>query len=769
MKRGRKRKLKVKLKMKTDSVKSVIAVVLFLLWLVSFIAFIAPSYVLNEKVHDFWRGLFGGVALFAPMLLLLPALFLVDSIKTRFKEPRIIVGLVLMYTCIVGISHLFIPQNEAFKAAEAGEGGGMLGFQISSFLIHIVSIYGAIAVLSGLLVTSAIILFDVSLDQVIHWITETLGKSGIFAKLRGGKKEELEDEIEINSGGSYEEDSEEPVSVDDSERLAKKQEKIKKEKEADQDFAFEIVPSLSEPIAQDRVLGDDVVSTLITGGVQPALPYTDKVWKNPPLDLLSDYEETSGDGGDTEGRARKIKDTLRSFGVEVEIADTKVGPSVTQYQLRAESGVKISKITSYEKDLALALASPTGSVRIEAPIPGKALIGIEVPNNTRATVGIKSLLMSEAMKGMKSRLGITLGKDVAGRVFAYDIGKMPHMLIAGTTGSGKSIFIHNTIFSILFRATPQEVKLILVDPKRVELIHYADIPHLLTPVVTEMSKAPSVFKWAVEEMERRYKMFEQARVRNVEGYNEKSGFQALPYIVIIVEELGEIMQVDPQGVEKSIIRIAQLARATGIHLVLSVQRPSTNIVTGLIKANIPCRIAFNVMSQIDSRVIIDQPGAEKLLGKGDMLFIPPDASKPTRLQAAMVTDKEIATVVNYLKSQGVPPDYRPEVLQAMDKPSSVNAEYGGNVDELFDQAVEIVTMAGKASASLLQRKLSIGYARAARIIDELEQNGIVGPGDGSKPRDVLFQTKDRLNQPTSNYMNGIQDEPEGEVNSIQEQ
>ena len=335
-----------------------------------------------------------------------------------------------------------------------------------------------------------------------------------------------------------------------------------------------------------------------------------------------------------------------------------------------------------------------------------------------------------------------LGKDVGGKTYVDNIAKMPHMLIAGATGSGKSIFIHNIIFSCLFKANPQEVKFILVDPKRVELTHYAGIPHLLTPVVTDMDKAPSVFKWAVDEMERRYKLFEQAKVRNIDAYNEKSGIQVMPYIVIIVDELAEIMVRDPAGVEKSIIRLAQLARATGIHLVLAVQRPSTNIITGLIKANIPCRVAFNVASQVDSRVIIDQPGAEKLLGKGDMLFVPPDVAKPIRLQGALISDKEIADLVTFLKSQGVEPEYKEEVLEVpADGKSggSGSSTWGDDVDDKFDEAVEIIQSLGKASASLLQRKLAIGYARAARIIDDMEEKGIIGPAQGgSRAREVLM-------------------------------
>jgi DNA segregation ATPase FtsK/SpoIIIE, S-DNA-T family len=505
---------------------------------------------------------------------------------------------------------------------------------------------------------------------------------------------------------------------------------------------IEVLPSFSEP--QGEIVSPDSgeeESSLTS--IAPTLPYADRVWQLPPLTLLDDVREQPPDSGNVKARTKTIEETLKSFGVDSVVRETKAGPSVTQYSLDTRSGTKISKIVNLQYDLALALASPTGSVRIEAPIPGKSLVGIEVPNNNRVLVPFRSLITSDSMKALSSKLGIVLGKDVAGNIHVYDIGKMPHLLVAGATGSGKSVFLHSLLFSTLFRATPQEVKFILVDPKRVEFTHYSGIPHLLTPVVTDIDKAPSVFKWAVVEMERRYKLLEKARARNIDSYNEKSGFQALPYIVIVVDELGEIMVADPAGVEKSIIRLAQLARATGIHLVLSVQRPSTNVITGLIKANIPCRVAFNVSSQVDSRVIIDQPGAEKLLGKGDMLFVPPDASKPTRLQGAMVSEKEISNLVDYLKSQGVEPDYKEEVFELERKREQSNtsvAAGGESVDELFDEAVEVCVNSGRGSASLLQRRLSIGYARAARILDELEAKGIVGPRNGSQPRDLLIDS-----------------------------
>ncbi len=752
MPRGRKKKLKLKMDIKGDAVRSVFVVILVAGWLLSFVSFFAPDYSVNARILEFWHKWFGTTAIFAPFLLLLCGVFLIEKLHTRFKEPRILFGLFLLYTTFLGLSHVFMPADRAFDIALDGEGGGVMGFYISSSLIGALSKYGAIAVLTAGLLISLIIIFNVSIDQIIEKATDILSKLEILKKIniKGSKKQaEEEDSYEVTSGIPSSESATDEPSVN-----IEKDSKF--DKTLQEEFAFEVVPSLSEPQQEAQIPDITSVSTLAGQLKQSSLPYSDAIWKNPPVELLNDYSDSKPDSGDSDARAKKIIETLKSFDIDVEMAHVKTGPSVTQYALKSESGVKVSKIAGLQNDLAMALASPTGSVRIEAPIPGTQYIGIEVPNNSRALVSFKSLILSDAMKEMKSKLGIVLGKDVAGQVFVYDIAKMPHMLIAGTTGSGKSIFIHNLIFSILFRANPNEVKFILIDPKRVELSHYQDTPHLLTPVITDMSKAATAFSWAVSEMERRYALFEKARVRHVDAYNKESGFQALPYIVIIVEELGELMQVDPNGVEKSIIRLAQLSRATGIHLVLTVQRPDTKVITGLIKANIPCRVAFNVMSQIDSRVIIDQPGAEKLLGKGDMLFIPPDVSRPRRLQASFIDDKEVATLVEYLKTHGGGPHYREDVLQQQSKTSNTNTKYGSDVDEFFEQAVEIVSMAGKASASLLQRKLSIGYARAARIIDELEENGIIGPPDGQKPRDVLVSAPPR---PLAG-MHGVTDVPQ---------
>ena len=415
-------------------------------------------------------------------------------------------------------------------------------------------------------------------------------------------------------------------------------------------------------------------------------------------------------------------------------------------------GTKLSKITALSNDLALALAAPTGQIRIEAPIPGRSLVGVEVPNNSLEIVSLKRMLASKQMKRVDSKLAIGLGLDVSGQPAVADITRMPHVLIAGATGAGKSVCINNIIATILFRTSPDEVKLILVDPKRVELTQYNGIPHLLTPVITEPEKVISALKWAIVEMEERYKQFAQVGARNIKSYNKKIKEGKMPYILIIIDELADVMFYSPSEVEDTITRIAQMARATGIHLVVSTQRPSVEVITGLIKANIPCRIAFNVSSMVDSRVIIDMPGAEKLLGQGDMLYIPPNQAKPTRIQGTFISEDEINRLIEFIKESGTSPHYTEEVTEKYETTQVSRAT--GDVeekDEFFEEAVRIVCKHKRGSASLLQRKLSVGYARAARILDQLAEAGVVGPHQGSKAREILIKDpevflaqKDRL-------------------------
>lgn len=470
-----------------------------------------------------------------------------------------------------------------------------------------------------------------------------------------------------------------------------------------------------------------------------------EIWHYPPLTLLSDSAGVKADRGDVNQNAAIIEQTLESFGIRAKVKEVNNGPAVTQYCIEIATGTKLSKVTSLQNDLALALAAPQGQIRIEAPIPGRSLVGLEIPNRSLELVSLKKMLEDKIFKNMSSKLAIALGLNVSGQPVISDIDKMPHVLIAGATGSGKSVCINSIITSILFRATPQEVKFILVDPKRVELTVYNDIPHLLTPVIVEPEKVVSALKWALSEMDRRYKQFAEVGARNIASYNEMAGFQALPYIVIIIDELADIILFAPSEVEDSITRLAQMARATGIHLVLATQRPSVDVLTGLIKANINCRISFNVNSMVDSRVIIDSPGAEKLLGRGDMLYIPPDQAKPSRIQGTFLSDKDTKNLVDFLKKSSQKVEYTEAVTnkyQPVNPGQKGNPEDDEAIDSLFAEAVQVVFRYKRASASLLQRRLSIGYARAARILDQLEQSGVIGPGEGAKPRDILISNPD---------------------------
>jgi S-DNA-T family DNA segregation ATPase FtsK/SpoIIIE len=480
---------------------------------------------------------------------------------------------------------------------------------------------------------------------------------------------------------------------------------------------------------------------------------TNMAWELPPLNLLSDEKRGKAERGDVNKNASTIEQTLKSFGIDAKVVEVNCGPAVTQYALEIALGTKLSKINALQSDLALALSAPQGQIRIEAPIPGRNLVGIEVPNHSLEFVSLKQILNSEVMRKNESKTAVALGLDVSGEASISDITKMPHVLIAGSTGSGKSVCLNAFIASILFRASPEEVKFIMVDPKRVELTGYNGIPHLLTPVIVDPEKVISALKWAINEMEKRYKLFAEVGVRNIAGYNNLSGFQAMPYIIIVIDELADIMLFAPSEVEDTVTRLAQMARAVGIHLLLATQRPSVDVLTGLIKANIPCRIAFNVTSMIDSRVIIDSPGAEKLLGRGDMLYIPPDQAKPRRIQGAFVDDSEINSLIKYLQNTGKEPEYQEEVTSAYQAKGKSSFSGGGDlgeVDEQFENAIRVCVESGKASASLLQRRLSLGYARAARILDQLERAGIISASDGtSKPRDVLIKSaEDILNRNT---------------------
>jgi S-DNA-T family DNA segregation ATPase FtsK/SpoIIIE len=471
----------------------------------------------------------------------------------------------------------------------------------------------------------------------------------------------------------------------------------------------------------------------------------DPDWQFPSIDLLNQKQDKA-DAGDVNANAQIIHDTFENFNIEVEMEGANIGPRVTQYTLKPPTGVKLTKITALENNLALDLAAH--SIRMEAPIPGKRAVGIEVPNVKSATVRTSSILLSPQWQEMQGPLGIAVGKDISGNAIVADLDTMPHLLVAGQTGSGKSVMINTILTSLLYRNSPADLKLILVDPKQVELKPYDEMPHLLTPVITEPEKCISALKWAVAEMERRYRALAEVNKRNIGEYNNLKKEEGMPYIVIVIDELADLMMMAARDVEALIVRIAQKSRAVGIHLVLATQRPSVDVITGLIKANVPARIAFTTASQVDSRTIIDQIGAEKLLGQGDMLFSTADMPKPKRIQGALIGDNETAKVTDFIRMQR-PPQYDDEVVSQpvqLNGKGGVVADYGGQDadDDMWQDAVRVVIDNHKASTSLLQRRLRIGYGRAARLIETMEEQGIVGQADGSRPREVLVHSLDEV-------------------------
>ncbi len=682
MARGR-RKKPFQLKLKKATFYTLSSVLLIAIGVVIILSFSRQGPLLSQ-LFTFLSQLFGWGVLFLPFLFIVAGLML-SRLRWQITRPNVFVGASILLVAAISLTR-----------------SGLIGLEIWQNLTVLITGFGAFLVLLGISFIGFVITFNTSLEEVLLFV----GK--VFSSLQNGVSL-------IRKGVSR------PATIKKAPMTVRGIEEAKEEKKKE---------SKEKPSLE---LGTQLVTSV---------PVEDQIWEYPPLSVLADAVSGKADRGDIKANAAVIEKTLESFGIAARVAEVNLGPAVTQYALEIALGTKLSKITALGSDLALALAAPTGQIRIEAPIPGRSLVGIEIPNRSLEFVTLKKILTGETMKKAKSKLTVSLGLNVSGQPVVADLSRMPHVLIAGTTGSGKTVCLNSFIASILFRASPSEVKFILVDPKRVELTQYNGIPHLLTPVIVEPDKVVSALKWAISEMDRRYKLFAETGVRNIESYNELSGFAALPFIVIIVDELADIILFAPAEVEDTICRIAQMARATGIHLVISTQRPSVDVITGLIKANVPCRIAFAVSSQVDSRVILDTAGAEKLLGRGDMLYIPPDQAKPTRIQGAYVSEPEIQKLIGFLKKSGVPPVYTEEVTQMpsmMVKPGK-EAER----DEFFADAVRTVCQYDRASASLLQRRLKIGYARAARILDQLERSGIVGPADASKPREVLVKNAEEF-------------------------
>ena len=684
--------------------------------------------------------LFGRVGYVSPVVFLLVSLSLVlggRAVKADTKPGiesekhysmlRTYLGIGLLVISITGIFHLQAIRAEtatAFEIVKGGQGGGYLGI-FTSFPLHSLMGYGAsLIILIALALISFLIAFNLSLHKVFSWFISLF-------------------KFPVSTEAKVEEKPKESV---------RPSEEIKINTMENSGFATRSIDSKNKPESED---GDDsiandneesaiAVAGMAVGAIDSKIPQLDITpakykkgqWKLPPLDLLEETD-TKVDSGNIEARVKIIQKTLEDFGLTVEMGEVNVGPTVTQFTFRPAVGVKLSQIVALRSDLALALAAP--SLRIEAPIPGKALVGIEVPNKTAALVRLKDLLGSDALMEHASTLVLALGRDVAGQPMIADLAKMPHLLIAGATNTGKSVAINTILTSFLYHNSPEELRMIMIDPKRVELTLYNGIPHLLTPVITDHKQAVNALKWMVAEMERRYKVLQEEGKRNIDEYN-KNGNERLPYIVLFVDELADLMSVAQRDVEASIVRLAQMARAVGLHLILATQRPSVNIITGLIKANITSRIAFAVASQVDSRTILDMGGAEALLGNGDMLYTAANLPKPKRIQGPFISETEVRKVVRFLKDQSGPVDYQEEILEPVKSQSGYYAGDDDDADdEIVQQAIEEIKRAGKASASLLQRRLKVGYARAARILDILEEKGLIGPSEGAKPREIYME------------------------------
>lgn len=700
--------------LKEGTKRTIIALLLFILAILLFFSIIDHAGVAGTFFQEFFFYLFGVGFYILPLVLVALGINYIKKIENSLPKLQVFGGtcLVLFSLALISLSH-----------GKGGVVGQVVAWPFSALFEPILSAL----VVGGLLIISIFLAFDNEPDLPSMWQRFLYFLRHPFQKHRD---DTLIDDAEEAEKATDTHIEEETVTID-----LKKREK-------------EEVPIPEEKLAKEKNNRDT------SDGFSFGLPAPTSGFKLPPLDLL-EGDKGKPNVGDIKANANIIQRTLSNFGIIVEMDEVTIGPSVTRYALKPAEGVKLARIVGLQNELALALAAE--SIRIEAPIPGKSLVGVEVPNKAKATIGLAGMLSDERFQHSPKPLTIALGKGLSGKAVFANLAKMPHALIAGTTGSGKSVTIHSIITSLLFRNVPEDLRFIFVDPKRVELTLYNGIPHLLTPVITDAKKCILALKWAAKEMERRYDTLEGHAVRDISSYHEKvvakhahnkKGDDAdtrperMPFIVIVIDELADIMQSYPRELESAIVRLAQMSRAVGIHLVLSTQRPSVNVITGLIKANVPTRIALQVSSQIDSRTILDTGGAEKLLGQGDMLYLSSETPQPERLQSAFISEDEVKRVVRFLKDQSrdtLPDEITLSGTASTDRNlmfESVLDDAGSENDELYEDARAIVISAGKASTSYLQRKLSVGYARAAKLIDMLEERGVVGPGSGAKPREV---------------------------------
>ncbi len=696
------------LNLSSETKKGVMVVVFVVLFLFSLLSLFNAAGIVGEYASKVMKFGFGYISYFIPIVFLMIAWSFHKNVLDENDQGtfyfRTYFGAFLLTGALAGLIHIFYMRqgDSAVELIKEHLGGGYLGALFAYPFYSMTGFWASLIVLLALLIVGLLITFDVSLTQLLPGNKD--------AKIEAGKPKVDVGPIKINEMGKS---------------------GFVTEKVQERNKAVDLPGKKPEPLSKTVNTGAGNDSGI---DLQAMVLQDRKDWQLPPFDLLDEAKNTV-DSGNIEANVSIIQKTLEDFGIEVEMGEVNVGPTVTQYTLRPAVGVKLSQIAGLQNDLALALSAQ--SLRMELPIPGKALVGLEIPNKTTAIVRLREVMQTKNFVDHSSRLAFALGRDVAGHPAISDLAKMPHMLIAGATGSGKSVSVNSFLISLLYRNTPQDVKFIIVDPKRVEMNLYNGIPHLLTPVITDHDKAINALKWSVAEMDRRYRTLADAGKRNISEYNEAAP-NKLSYIVIIVDELADLMAVSKNDVEASIVRLAQMARAVGIHLVLATQRPSVEVITGLIKANITSRLAFAVASQVDSRTILDMAGAEKLLGNGDMLFITSEFQKPKRIQGAFIGEKEVRKVVDFFKKQTGAVIYNEEIVEKIKGPSGIPG-YSGDMndeDELLGQAEEVVRQAGKASASLLQRRLRVGYARAARLIDLLEDKGVVGPGEGAKPREV---------------------------------
>jgi len=663
--------------------------------------------VLNEWILSFF---FGSLRYLTPVVLFIFAWHLVVQIDFDYKKTHGI-GALLFFLSASSLLHIgYTPETMWLEAVNGNGGGvfGMLAWPLKTYLGPIASMI----LLLGITLISLLFLFNTHPIALIRSLSSKMKSQAPLKKTQIARV--VDDE--------YDEEEEEPPVK---QSLFKKAPRHQEENDEEEEEPKRVAPKI--------IMAAESASPLATPEWQKNVVIKDL----PPVELLQNKRDKPM-SGDIDANAEIIADTFHQFNIDVEMAEVRVGPTVTQYTLKPAKGVKLSRITGLSNDLALALAAHP--IRIEAPIPGKPLVGIEVPNHKTAMVSLRELLENNDFQGRKHNMMIALGKDVGGKVWFADLPRMPHLLIAGATGSGKTVCMNTIILSLLYQNTAEDLRMIMVDPKRVELTLYNGIPHLLTPVITNAAKTVNALKWTIGEMDRRFELLSQAGNRDIGTYNISHPSTKLPYIVFIIDELADLMATAAGDVEAGIIRLAQMARAVGIHLIVATQRPSVDVITGLMKANIPARIAFSVASLMDSRTILDSPGAEKLLGRGDMLFQTAELSKPVRIQGAFVSEEELKKVSEHLKGDEEPL-YDNTITE---KSASGSTGSGGGFgaegdgqDPLFDDAKSAILEAGKASASFLQRRLKVGYARAARLLDELEEAGIIGPGEGAKPRDIL--------------------------------